>query len=137
MPELITAIEQYALWLYLLLGLLFLWQLSQLVAALRARRSAVFRVEADAATGRLARALVTMLLLVVLAFGVNTVATVVAPALPPEIRRRIDDRTLVEPTRLAPLPTATDTPLPHTPTPRPARIVTATPGPSPTSTQTP
>lgn len=137
MPELITAIEQYALWLYLLLGLLFAWQLTQLVSALRARRSAAFRVEADAATGRIVRALVSMLLLVVLAFGVHSVATVVAPAIPAEIRERIEGGPLVEPTLLAPLPSATSTPLPHTATPRPARIVTATPGPSPTGEASP
>lgn len=127
MPELITAIQAYAGWLYAVIGVLFARELLATLAGLRARSNARFRVELDAANSRVVRGLVSLLLLTVIAFGTNLVATVVAPALPADVRRRLGDEPLTVPTMLAPLPTATATRPPFTETPVPVRIVTPTP----------
>lgn len=127
MPELITAIQDYAGWLYAVIGVLFARELLATLAGLRARSNARFRVELDAANSRVVRGLVSLLLLTVIAFGTNLVATVVAPALPADVRRRLGDEPLTVPTVLAPLPTPTATRPPFTATPMPVRIVTPTP----------
>ncbi len=130
MPELITAVEAYATWLYLLLGAL---AVRELVVARRAwggRRAAAFGVEREAYVGRYVRSLITLLLLTTIAFGVYTVARVVAPTLTPAQRREAEhDAPFVAPTVLAPVATRTPTRPRATATPRPARIVTATPRP--------
>lgn len=127
MPELILAIQDYAGWLYAVIGVLFARELLATLVALRARENARFRVELDAASGRVVRGLVSMLLLTVIAFGTNLVATVIAPSLPADVRRRLGDEPLTVPTVVAPLATDTPTRPPHTPTPEPVRIVTPTP----------
>jgi len=127
-PELITAIEAYAGWLYAVLAILFARELFATLSALRARSHARFRVELDAASSRAVRGLVSLLLLTVIAFGTNLVATVIAPSLPADVRRRLGDEPLTVPTVLAPLATATSTRVPSTATPEPVRIVTPTVG---------
>jgi len=126
MPELITAIQDYAGWLYAVIGVLFARELLATLAGLRARSNARFSVELHAANSRVARGLVSLLLLTVIAFGTNLVATVVAPALPADVRRRLGDEPLTVPTMLAPLPTETATRPPSTAPPEPVRIVTPT-----------
>lgn len=131
MPELITAVETYAPWLYALLGCLALRELWVARRAVLGRRSAAFGVEREAYLGRYVRSLVTLLLLMTIAFGVFTVATVVAPTLTPEQRRLSDhDIPFVAPTVLAPVPTSSPTRPRATRTSVIPNIVTVTPAPS-------
>lgn len=126
MTELITAIEAYSGWLLALVLALIVREIFVLAAALRDRSTAAFGLERESATSRAIRAQVTVLLLATIGFGINSVATIVAPSLPESIRRRAGDGTLVEPTLIAPIatatPTATVVPTPHVPA-----IVTAVP----------
>lgn len=130
MPELITAVEAYAPWLYALLGLLALRECWVARRALRGRSAAAFGLEREAYLGRYVRSLVTLLLLTTIAFGVYTIAHVVAPTLTPDERREAEhDVPFIAPTVLAPVPTDT-APRPRaTATPRLPDIVTATPAP--------
>lgn len=127
MPELIAAIESYASWLYILLGALALREFWVARRALLGRRAAAFGLEREAYLGRYVRSLVTILLLTTIAFGVYTIAHVVAPTLTPDERRETEhDVPFIAPTVLAPVPTETPTRPRQTSTPRPPRIVTAT-----------
>lgn len=130
MPELITAVEAYAPWLYAVLGVLALRELVVARRAWRGRRASPFGVEREAYVGRYVRSLITLLLLTTIAFGVYTVARIVAPTLTPAERRQAEhDTPFVAPTVLAPIATRSPTRPRATHTPRPARIVTITPSP--------
>jgi hypothetical protein len=128
MVELIAAIRSYAGWLYALLLLLMLRELHLLWRAGRERRLALFGMERDAATGRTVRALVTVLLLCIVAIGIYTVSTVIAPVLPEVSRREAQEAPILQTPPQVAWPTPSPTP-PPTPTRRPARIVTPTPTP--------
>jgi hypothetical protein len=130
MAELVTGIARYAVWLYLLLGLLMLRELRVMWRAGTDRDRSAFGLEREAATGRAVRSLITLFLLVTIAAGVYTVATIIAPTLPDAALERMTQAPIVvEP---PPVPLATDTPVPPaaTGTSRLPNIVTATPGPA-------
>lgn len=130
MAELIAGIEAYAGWLLALLAALAVRELVLLSRALRDRAQAAYGLEREEATGRATRALVQLLLLATVAFGVNMVASVVAPGLPDDVLRRGDDGALIAPTRLAPLPSATPNPPTAAPTER-RRVIIVTAPPHP------
>ncbi len=135
MAELITAIEAYSGWLLALVLALIVRELYVLTGAVRDRSNAAFGLERESATSRAIRAQVTVLLLATIGFGINSVATVIAPSLPESIRRRTGEGTLVEPTRIAPMATATPT-VTVVPTARVPVIVTAVPVQTETGTGT-
>jgi hypothetical protein len=81
--DLVVAIELYAGWLYILLGVLVTIQVATMWRAGQERELALFSLERDAAAGKAVRAFVTLLLLVTIGAGVYTVETVLAPSLPP------------------------------------------------------
>ena len=126
MAELITAIEAYSGWLLALILALIVRELIVLSRAVRDRSNAAFGLERESATSRAIRAQVTVLLLATIGFGINSVATVIAPSLPDALRRRTGEGTLVEPTRIAPMSTETPTAT-VIPTVRMPAIVTAVP----------
>ena len=126
MAELITAIESYSGWLLTLILALMVRELLVLSRAIRDRGNAAFGLERESATGRGIRAGVTVLLLATIGFGVNSVATVIAPNLPEELRRRAGEGVITEPTLVAPVSTATPT-ITVVPTVRVPLIVTAVP----------
>jgi hypothetical protein len=133
MAELVAAIATYALWLYLLLGLLMARELRAMWRAGAERDRSAFGLEREAAASRAVRALITLLLLVTIAAGVYTVANVIAPTLPAAELERLTPAPIIE--EPPPMPLATDTPTPAaTATTHLPRIVTATPdsGPGPT-----
>ncbi len=126
MVELVSAIATYALWLYLLLGLLMFRELRTMWRSGTERDQAVFGLEREAAASRAVRSLVTLLLLVTIAAGVYTIANVIAPTLPQAALQQLDSAPIVaEP---PPVPFAADTATPTaTATSRLPRIVTAAP----------
>ena len=127
MTDLVTAIERYAGWLYVLLALVMLREVLEMWRAGRQRDVSLFTLEREVATGRAVRSVVTLFLLLTVGVGVYTVANVLAPALPPETVRRAEDQVpLVDTPQLVALPSDTPTP-PRTATRPPQRIVTAPP----------
>jgi len=132
MAELIHAIQQYALWLYVLLVLVMLREVVAMWRAGRDRDVSLFSLEREAATGRAVQSLVTLFLLMTIGVGVYSVTNVLAPALPPETTSRAEESAPLVGTPLsAPLPSETLMPT-STPTRRPLRIVTAPPPPTAT-----
>jgi hypothetical protein len=130
MAELITAIEQYARWIYLLLVLVMVREVVAMWRAGRERDVSLFSLEREAATGRAVQSLVTLFLLMTIGVGVYAVANVLAPALPQDPILQVDDSSPLIDTPLAPpLPTVTRTAT-VAPTERPLRIVTAPPRPT-------
>ncbi len=127
MADLIGSIHDYAAWLYTLLGLLILRQLVIMWRAGHEREQAMFGLEREAASGRAARSLVTILLLVTIGAGVFTVAQVVAPAVPEEERQLAQEAPIVRTPRRFVLSTDTPSVSLNTATPRLPRIVTAPP----------
>lgn len=127
MAELITAIQQYARWIYVLLVLVSLREVVAMWRAGRDREVSLFSLEREAATGRAVQSLVTLFLLTTIGVGVYAVANVLAPALPQDATTRVEDSSPLVSTPLAPvMPTETSTPTVE-PTRRPLRIVTAPP----------
>jgi hypothetical protein len=137
MFDLVTAIQNYAGWLYALLVLLMAREVLAMWRAGRDRDVALFDLEREAATGRAVRSLITLFLLATVWVGVYTVANIVAPSIPESWSRRVgDDVPLVETPPTVTLPTDTPTPPPATPT-RQQRIVTAIPQPTATAAPLP
>jgi hypothetical protein len=115
MTILVKLIADYAIWLYLALGLIALLFLRAYMVARRERENAIFALEREAAVGRMGRAVIGFLVTVIIIGGVFYTT-----------------QTLVEE---IPLPEATPTPtviiaLPPSPTPPPLL-------PTPTPTDTP
>lgn len=127
MTELITAVQDYAVWLYAFLGVLIIREFGKIVRAGRERRQAMFVLEREAATGKATRSLVVILQLVTIAIGIYTTARIIAPALPERERRlALEDAPIIDPPQSLALPT--DTPrIRRRPSPKPPRIVTAPP----------
>jgi hypothetical protein len=134
--DLVLAIEAYAGWLYVLLGVLLALQIVTMWRAGQDRDLALFALERDAATGKAVRAFVTLMLLVTIGAGVYTVERVVAPALGPERRHvRDPEAPIVTTPQLSELPTPSATAA--EPTESPVEIVTSTPEPTLAPTATP
>ena len=82
MTALVTVIERYSAWLYVLLGVLMTRQIHHMWRAAREHDTALFGLEREAATGKAVRALVSLLLYGTIGLGVYTVTTAIAPGLP-------------------------------------------------------
>jgi hypothetical protein len=129
MEDVAVALQTYAGWLYVLVGVLMLRQAYNLWRAGRDRATALFELEREAATGKATRALVMSLLLATIVIGIYTVANVIVPALPPEARRPDSHAPIIQaPPTAADWATDTPTPPPASPTRSLPLIVTATPG---------
>lgn len=129
MVDVVLAIQTHAGWLYALLALLLLRELAAFRRAGHARATALFGLEHEAATGRLIRSAVTMLLLGTIGVGIFMVARVVAPTIPDIARRAPSRAPLIITPPTAAIATDTPTPPPATPTRPLPLIVTATPPP--------
>jgi len=121
MPTLVRLIAEYAIYLYLICGLLFLPFLSEFQRARRDRQS-IFPLEKENAAKRLRRSLLGMLLILSIAGGIYYISSYVEPTI-----------ALVEDT---PTATATVSILFATPTNSPA-LPTETPTITPTVTRRP
>ncbi len=125
MTELIAAIEEYAFWLYALLSVLIIREFLKIWRSGQERQHAIFGLEREAATGKSARSLVVILLLVTIAIGISTTARIIAPAMPQKDRRLAEEQSPLYNTAMPmSIPTDTALPLPE-PTLKPPRIVTA------------
>ena len=128
MAELVAAIANYAIWLYLLLVLLMARELRSMWRAGTERDQAAFGLQREAAASRGLRSLITLALLVTISAGVYTLSNIIAPTLTVEELRRLEKNPIVaEPPRQQVFPTETPTPVPATPTRRLPNIVTPTP----------
>jgi hypothetical protein len=132
MTVLVKLIADYAVWLYLLLGLVaFLFLRGHLVAR-RERDNAIFALEREAASGRMAQATIGFLVTLVVIGGVfytsqTLVEEIPLPEVTPTATRLIVLPPSPTPPPLLPTPTPTDTPRPR-PTPPPLEaMVTSTP----------
>ncbi|MCE7937473.1 hypothetical protein DCC79_08810 [bacterium] len=129
MVDVVLAIQSHAGWLYVLLAVLVLREIAAFRHASRDRATALFGLEHEAATGRLIRSAVTMLLLGTIGVGIFMVARVVAPTIPELARRAPSRAPLIVTPPTAAIATDTPTPLPATATRPLPLIVTATPAP--------
>jgi hypothetical protein len=127
MAELVAAIATYAIWLYLLLGLLMVRELRSMWRSGTEREQSAFGLEREAAASRALRSLITLGLLVTIAAGIYTVSNIIAPTLPANELRRLDEDPIIAKPPPVPLPSDTPTAPPATATPPLPRIVTATP----------
>jgi hypothetical protein len=125
----IKLIADYALWLYIFLGLGILFFLRVLVIARREQELAVFSLERETAINKRYQAALAALVLALLALGVYYVSNVLAEQvpMPGAVEPTATPLLFLTPTSTPAPPTATPT---ATNTPRPP----ATPPPSPTAT---
>jgi len=131
MTILIKLIADYAIWLYLLLGLIAFLFLRAYIVARRERDYALFTLEREAASGRMARATMGFLVTLIIIGGVfytsqTLVEEVPLPEATPTPTVIIALPPSPTPPPLLPTPTPTDTPRPR-PTPPPIETVSPTP----------
>ena len=120
MTILVKLIADYAVWLYLLLGLVALLFLRTYLVARRERNNSIFALEREAASGRMVQATIGFLVILILIGGVFYTSQTLVDEIPlPEVTPT--------PTVLIVLPPS-PTPPPLLPTPTP----TGTPRPRPT-----
>ncbi len=133
MSILIKFIADNALWVYLFLALLVLWQLRVMSLAINERNRSIFALEKENATTRMNRAIVNVFFLVLIAGGIYYTANILVTEVPlPENTPTPTQMVQLPPTPttpiLLPTPTPTLTPTPR-PTPVPQQNVAETPTP--------
>jgi len=131
MTILIKLIADYAVWLYVGLGLIAILFLRAHLVARRDRDNSIFAMERESATGRMAQATIGSLVILILMGGVlYTSQTLVAEIPLPEVNPTPTPLIVLPPSPtpppLLPTPTPTDTPRPR-PTPPPLVAETITP----------
>ena len=111
----VTLIADYSVWLYLVLGLVaFLFLRAHLVAR-RERDNAIFALERESASGRMAQAIIGLLVTLILIGGVFYTSQTLVEEIPlPEITPTPTTLIVLPPSPtpppLLPTPTPTDTP---------------------------
>ena len=131
MTILIKLIADYAVWLYVALGLLAALFLRAYLVAHRERDNSIFALERESATGRMAQATISFLVVLILMGGVFYTSQKLVQEIPlPEITPTPTSLIVLPPSPtpppLLPTPTPTDTPRPR-PTPPPLVAETITP----------
>ncbi|UCC85934.1 MAG: hypothetical protein JSV81_13855 [Anaerolineales bacterium] len=127
----VKLIADYSVWLYLVLGLVaFLFLRAHLVAR-RERDNAIFALERESASGRMAQAIIGLLVTLILIGGVFYTSQTLVEEIPlPEITPTPTTLIVLPPSPtpppLLPTPTPTDTPRPR-PTLLPVETTTPTP----------
>jgi hypothetical protein len=129
MTILVKLIADYAVWLYLFLGLVAFLCLRAYVVARRERTNSIFTMERETATGRMVQAIIGFLVTLIIIGGVfytsqTLVEQIPLPEVTPTPTRLIVLPPSPTPPPLLPTPTPTDTPRPR---PTPPLIVTITP----------
>ncbi len=130
MTILIKLIADYAVWLYVLLGLVALLFLRGHLVARRERDNAIFALERESASGRMTQSTIGFLVALILVGGVfytsqTLVADIPLPLVTPSPTPLIVLPPSPTPPPLLPTPTPTDTPRPR-PTLPPLESVTPT-----------
>ena len=126
MTILVKLIADYALWLYLLLGLIAFLFLRTYVVAHRERDNSIFTLERETATGRMVQAIIGFLVTLIIIGGVFYTSQTLVQEIPlPEVTPTPTRLIVLPPSPTAPplLPTPTPT---GTPRPRPTLLPTTT-----------
>jgi hypothetical protein len=131
MTILVKLIDDYSFWLYVLLGLVSLLFLRAHLVARRERDNAIFALERESASGRMAQTIIGFLITLILIGGVFYTSETLVEEIPlPEITPTPTTLIVLPPSPtpppLLPTPTPTDTPRPR-PTLPPVETITATP----------
>lgn len=118
MTVLVKLIADYAVWLYLVLGLVALLFLRAYLVARRERDNSIFALERESATGRMAQATMGFLVTLILVGGVFYTSQTLVEEIPlPEATPTPTALIVLPPTAtpppLLPTPTPTDTPRPR------------------------
>lgn len=118
MTVLVKLIADYAVWLYLVLGLAALLFLRAYLVARRERDNSIFALERESATGRMAQATMGFLVTLILVGGVFYTSQTLVEEIPlPEATPTPTALIVLPPTAtpppLLPTPTPTDTPRPR------------------------
>jgi hypothetical protein len=82
MEQVIQFFRTYEVWIYVLLGILMLWQIRKFALAWEELRGAFFGMEREAAQARVNSAATMVVLLIIMAVAEFTVVTFVAPIVP-------------------------------------------------------
>lgn len=82
MEQILQFFRTYEIWIYILLGLLGLWQIRKFVLAWEELRGAFFGLEREAAQSRVNSAATMVVILIIMAVTEFTVVTFVAPTVP-------------------------------------------------------
>lgn len=131
MTIIVKLIADYAIWLYIFLGLVAFLFLRTYVVARRERDHSIFTLERESATGRMVRALMGFLVVLILIGGVFYTAQTLVEEIPmPEVTPTPTALIVLPPSPtpppLLPTPTPTGTPRPR-PTLAPIETTTSTP----------
>jgi hypothetical protein len=82
MDQVIRFFRTYEIWIYILLGILMLWQIRKFALAWEELRGAYFGLEREAAQSRVNMAATMVVIFIIMAVAEFTVVTFVAPTLP-------------------------------------------------------
>jgi hypothetical protein len=82
MEQVLQFFRTYEIWIYVLLGILMLWQFRKFALAWEELRGAFFGMEREAAQARVNSAATMVVLLIIMAVAEFTVVTFVAPTIP-------------------------------------------------------
>jgi len=118
MTILVKLIADYAVWLYLLLGLVALLFLRAYLVARRERDNSIFALERESASGRMAQAIIALLVTFIIIGGVFYTSQTLVEEIPlPEVTPTPTSLIVLPPSPtpppLLPTPTPTDTPRPR------------------------
>jgi hypothetical protein len=130
MTIIVKLIADYAVWLYLLLGLIAFFFLRAYLVARRERDNSIFALERESATGRMTQATMGFLVILIVIGGVFYTSQTLVEEIPlPEATPTATMIIVLPPTAtpppLLPTPTPTETPRPR-PTPPPVEAPTPT-----------
>jgi hypothetical protein len=119
MEQVLQFFSDYEIWIYIILGVLALWQIRKFAIAWEELRGAFFGLERDAAQGRVNSAATMLVLVIIMAVAEFTVVTFIVPTVPgamPLPTETLD--LLATPTTTLPAPTLNPIETPQaTPTP--------------------
>lgn len=82
MAEVLRFFRTYEIWIYLILGVLALWQIRKFIIAWEEVRGAAFGLEREAAQSRLNQAAVTLMVLLLMSVSEFVLVYIVAPSVP-------------------------------------------------------
>jgi hypothetical protein len=82
MEQVLQFFRAYEIWIYIILGILILWQTRKFILAWEELRGAMFGLEREAAQSRVNSAATMIVLLIIMAVAEFTIVTFVVPTLP-------------------------------------------------------
>src|SRR5512139_2765133 len=82
MDEALQFFRDYEIWIYVILGILALWQIRKFALAWEELRGAFFGLEREAAQSRVNSAATMIVILIIMAVAEFTIVTFVIPTLP-------------------------------------------------------